>query len=79
MLGLSGSFGRRILIGSTITFPIAGTQTCIRVKGQLFDPGQELRLILWDRRDVRAGFSKATLQHPKCSFSRLLRRSVHML
>lgn len=67
MLGLSGSFGRRILIKSTIVFPIVGllglillTETYIRVKGLLFDPDQELSLILGDCLDVLKGFSKST-------------------
>lgn len=56
MLGLSGSFGRRILISSTIMFPIVGllalillTETYVRVKGQLFDPDRELSLDLQER------------------------------
>lgn len=60
MLGLSGSFGRRILISSTILFPIFGllalillTEIYIRVKGQFFDPDQELSPILWDCLDVQ--------------------------
>lgn len=60
MLPLSWSSCRRILISSTIVFPIVGllalillTGNYIRVKGQLFDPDQELSLILLDRLDVQ--------------------------
>lgn len=60
MLGHFGSFGGRILISSTIMFPIVGlralvvlTETYVRVKGQLFDPDQEFSLILWDCLDVQ--------------------------
>lgn len=66
MLQLSGSFGRRILISSTIMFPIVGllaliclTGSYIRVKGQLFDPEQGFCL-LWERLDVQERLRKSS-------------------
>lgn len=73
MLRLSGSFRRRILISSTIAFPIVGllalirlTGSYIRVKGQLFDPEQEFSLLL-ERLDVQERVQEVQLGHQNAS------------
>lgn len=79
MLRLSWSFCRRILISWTIAFPIVGllalilwTGNYVRVKGQRFDPDQELSLILLDCLDVQEGGQQ--VHASECFYSRLLNR-----
>lgn len=81
MRRLSWSFCRRILISSTIVFPIVGlpplilwTGNYVRVKGQRFDPDQELSLMLLDCLDVQEGGQQVHARASKCFYSRLLNR-----
>lgn len=81
MLRLSWSFCRRILISSTMVFPIVGllalilwTGNYVRVKGHRFDPDQELSLILLDCLDVQEGGQQVHARASKCFYSRLLNR-----
>lgn len=81
MLRLSRSFRRTLLMSSTVVFPIVGLLPWIlwmgnyvQVKGQRFDPDQELSLIRLDCLDVQEGGQQVHARASKCFYSRLLNR-----